>query len=289
MSTIYRTEDDGRWLRQRYLRALDDAPVPARRLTVPTREGETFVLACGPEEAPPLVLLHGSGANGSHWFADLPAWSEHFRVYSVDLVGEPGLSAPSRPDLSTEASALWLDDVFAALDLSDTAMAGMSLGGWTALDYAIRRPGRVTRLALGCPGGLGAQRRWSILGAGLLMLFGSGARERSVRYLVGLGRSGDEAVLDEIIGVFTRFRPRTETLPVFPDEALRALALPLQVTVGDRDRMFDSEETARRVRTCVPHARVRMLPGVGHALTSQTGPALEFLRGGADPGRPSRR
>lgn len=280
MSAIYRTEDGERWLRQRYLRALDHAPVPTRRLTVPTREGETFVLACGPEEAPPLVLLHGSGANSAHWFADLPAWSEHFRVYSVDLVGEPGLSAPTRLELSTEASASWLDDVLAELGVRDTAMAGMSLGGWTALDYAIRRPGRVTRLALGCPGGVGAQRRWSILGAGLLMSFGVRARQRSVRYLVGLGRSGNDAVLDEITAVFSRFRPRTASLPVFPDEALRTLGTPLQVTVGDRDRMFDSEETARRVRACVPHARVRVLPGVGHALTPQTGPALEFLRGG---------
>ncbi|PWV55011.1 alpha/beta fold hydrolase [Nocardiopsis sp. L17-MgMaSL7] len=279
MSVIYQTEAEGQWLRQRYSQALADAPVSNQQLRVPTREGETFVLACGPEQAPPLVLLHGSGANGSHWYADLPAWSEHFRVYSVDLVGEPGLSAPSRPDLATEASALWLDDVLAGLDVHTTAMVGMSLGGWTALDYAVRRPGRITRLALGCPGGLGAQRRWSILAAGLLMLLGPRARERSVRYLVGLDRSGNEAVLEEVMAVFTRFRPRTEALPVLSDDALRTLDLPLQVTVGDRDRMFDSSETARRVRACVPHAHVRVLPGVGHALTSQTGPVLEFLRG----------
>ncbi|GAA1103895.1 alpha/beta fold hydrolase [Nocardiopsis metallicus] len=279
MSAIYRTEAGGQRLQERYRRDLAQVPVPAEHLLAPTREGETFVLACGPEQAPPLVLLHGSGANSSHWFADLPAWSRHFRVYSVDLVGEPGLSAPSRPDLSTEASALWLDDVFEALGLERAALAGLSLGGWTALDYTIRRPDRVTRLALGCPAGVGPQRQWPILGAWLLMLFGRRGRERSVRFLLGLGRTGDKAVVDAITEVFAQFRPRTETLPVFSDDALRGLGLPVQVTVGERDRMFDSARTARRFAECVPHARVRVLPGVGHGITGQTEPVLEFLRG----------
>lgn len=278
MSVIYRTEAAGLRLQERYRQALADGPVPTEQLCVPTREGETFVLACGPEQAPPLVLLHGSGANSSTWFADLPAWSEHFRVYSVDLVGEPGLSAPSRPDLSTEASALWLDDVFEGLGLESAAVAGMSLGGWTALDYAIRRPDRVTRIALACPAGLGAQRQWRILGAGLLALFGRCGQRRSVRFMVGLDRPEDQPMLDEIMEVFAQFRPRTERLPVFPDGALRALAMPVQVTVGERDQMFDSAQTARRVRECVPHAQVRMLPGVGHAIMAQTDPVLEFLR-----------
>ncbi|MFE9243793.1 alpha/beta fold hydrolase [Nocardiopsis sp. NPDC006938] len=151
-SAHYRFQRHGpKWCVPRFSES-DSWIVPIRRLRLPTREGETSVLACGPRQAPPLVLLHGSGANASHWFADLPAWSEHFRVYAVDLVGEPGLSAPSLPDLSTEAGALWLDDVLSGLGVERTAMVGTSLGGWTALDYAVRRPGRLTRLVLSCPG-----------------------------------------------------------------------------------------------------------------------------------------
>ena len=279
MSTIYRTEAAGLRLQERYRQDLAQAPVPAEQLRLPTREGETFVLACGPEQAPPLVLLHGSGANSSTWFADLPAWSEHFRVYAVDLVGEPGLSAPSRPDLSTEAGALWLDDVFEGLGLERAAVVGMSLGGWTALDYAIRRPDRVTRLALMCPGGVGPQRRWRILGAALLSLFGRRGKHLSARLITGLNRPEDQAVLEAVVENFGQFRPRPADLPVFPDRALRGLDLPIQVTVGRRDLMFDSARTARRFAECAPHALVRELPGVGHAVMGQTEPVLEFLRG----------
>ncbi|MEU3309340.1 alpha/beta fold hydrolase [Nocardiopsis sp. NPDC055551] len=278
MEKIYRNEETARRIRDRYEQELERWPVPAERCHLPTREGQTFVLVTGPEQAPPLVLLHGSGANATTWRADIAAWSEHFRVHAVDLVGEPGLSAPSRPDLATESSALWLDDVLSGLGLERVALAGMSLGGWTALDYAIRRPGRVSRLVVVCPGGVGAQRRWRILGAGLLMLFGRRGRVAATSYLTGLDGPAGRTMLEAVLDNFSGFRPRTERLPIFTDQGLRALSMPVSVIVGGRDRMFDSAGTARRMRALAPKAQVRVLPGVGHAVLEQTEPVLGFLR-----------
>lgn len=278
MSTIYATEEAGERARDRYRRQLERWPVPAEQRHLPTEQGRTFVLSSGPEQAPPLVLLHGSGANATTWRADVASWSQHFRVHAVDLVGEPGLSAPTRVDLATEASASWLDQVLSGLNLERAALVGMSLGGWTALDYAIRRPGRVERMALLCPAGVGTQRRWSVLGAVALMLLGRPGRRASTRYMTGLRGPQERMVLEEVMDNFAGFRPRTERLPVFDDAALGAVTMPVQVTVGGRDRMFDSKDTARRVREHMPQARVRVLPGAGHALMGQTAPVLEFLR-----------
>src|SRR5690349_4211011 len=97
---------------------LDEWPTPHRQIRVPTREGETFILACGPESAPPVMLLHGGCITSAMWLRNMGRWSERLRVYAVDLVGEPGFSAPSRPSLSSEAHALWLDDVRGALGLT---------------------------------------------------------------------------------------------------------------------------------------------------------------------------
>jgi pimeloyl-ACP methyl ester carboxylesterase len=33
----------------------------------------TFVISCGPPEAPPVVLLHGTGANSAMWLDDVAA------------------------------------------------------------------------------------------------------------------------------------------------------------------------------------------------------------------------
>ncbi|MEV7377246.1 alpha/beta fold hydrolase [Streptomyces lydicus] len=278
MSAIYKSEAGARELRRRYREALDAWPVPAEHLRVPTREGETFVVVSGPEDAPPVVLLHGAGANTTMWQDDITTWARHFRTYALDLVGEPGLSAPSRPPLASDAPARWLDDVLDALGVARAAFVGTSLGGWLALDYATRRPERVDRLALLCPGGVGRQKMGWLFRALLLRPLGAWGVRRSAGTVAGLDRPEHRAALDQLVLTFAEFKPRTERLPVFPDDVLRRLAMPVQVTVGGRDALFDSADTARRLARCVPHATVHVLPEAGHALLGQTYAVLTFLR-----------
>lgn len=278
MSAIYKSEAGANEILRSYQEALGTWPVPAEHVRVPTREGETFVVISGPEDAPPLLLLHGSGANTTMWRDDVASWTRHFRTYAVDLVGEPGLSAPSRPPLASDACARWLDDVLEALGITSTSVVAASLGGWMALDYATRRPERVTRLALLCPGGLGRQKVGWLLKALLLRLLGRSGVRRSAGTVAGLESPEVRHILDSVVLTFTHFKPRTEQLPVFSDDALGRLTMPVMVTVGGRDVLFDSQGTARRMRQCVPHATVNLLPEVGHAILGQTESVLAFLR-----------
>jgi pimeloyl-ACP methyl ester carboxylesterase len=282
MSGIYTSEAGGRLIRQRYRELLDSWPVPHEHLRVQTREGETFVVASGPADAPALLLLHGSMSNATMWMGDVATWARDFRVYAVDMIGEPGLSAPSRPPLGSDAYAGWLDDVLAGLGRSSASIVGASLGGWLAVDYATRRPERVERLALLCPGGIGRQK-WGVLLVALLLLpFGNWGKRTAMR--LALGRA-PEAVpapelrkyLDYMLLVQRHFRPR-RGLPVFDDDTLRRLTMPVLVIAGERDAMLDSRATRRRLARTAPHAEVRLLPGVGHFPAAQAVPVLEFLR-----------
>ncbi|KOX15768.1 alpha/beta fold hydrolase [Nocardiopsis sp. NRRL B-16309] len=279
MSTIYTSPGAERELREHYLRELQAWPVPAEHLRVPTGQGETFVLACGPAQAPPVVLLHGSGANATAWGGDIAALARGARVYAVDLIGEPGLSAPARAPLEGGAHARWLEEVLDGLGLTDTAVVGMSLGGWMALDLATRRPERVRRLGLLCPGGLGRQSMGKVLGALALRALGPWGKRRAVQAMTGLSAPEMRPVLEAVERTFARFRPRTERLPRFGDQALGALTMPVLAIVGDRDLMFDSAESAARLHACVPHAQVRVLPGTGHAILGQGEAIAEFLTG----------
>ncbi|GAA1823083.1 alpha/beta hydrolase [Luedemannella flava] len=277
MTPIYRTEAGGRQVRERYAELLRAWPVPNEHRRVPTREGETFVVVSGREQAPPLVLLHGSGTNAAMWMGDVGTWAEHFRVYAVDVIGEPGLSAPARPPLDTQAHARWLDDVLAGLGVTTTAVVGASLGGWLAIDYATRRPGRVTNLALLCPGGIGRQTWGWLLPALLLKPFGRWGVRRTLRAVAGLDMAGAEDFLDGMTLTHRQFLPRRDRLPVFDDDALRSLAMPVLVIAGERDAMLDSRDTARRLAGTVPHADVRVLPGVGHSIVGQRDAVLAHL------------
>ncbi|MET7796064.1 alpha/beta fold hydrolase [Streptomyces decoyicus] len=278
MSTIYKSEAGAREIQRRYQEMLRSWPVPAEQVRIPTREGETFAVVSGPEDAPPVLLLHGSGANATMWQDDIASWARHFRTYALDVIGEPGMSAPSRPPLASDAHALWLDEVLEGLGITSASVVGASLGGWLALDYATRRPERVTRLALLCPGGVGRQKVGWLFKALLLRPFGRRGALRSTRAVTGLDAARTRSVLDHVMLTFSHFKPRTERLPVFPDSALRRLTMPVLVIAGARDALFDSDGTARRVRQCVPHATVHLLPETGHAILGQTDAVLAFLR-----------
>jgi pimeloyl-ACP methyl ester carboxylesterase len=66
-------------------------------------------------------------------------------------------------------------------------------------------------------------------------------------------------------------------LPVFSDEALQRLEMPVMAIVGGKDVLFDSAETKQRLEQNVPRAEVRYLPETGHLIPPQTAAILEFL------------
>lgn len=272
MTGIYTSTADAALVRQRYREALESWPVPSEHRHVSTSQGETFVLICGPEEAPPVLLLHGSSSNALTWSADAASWAEEFRLYAADVIGEPGLSAPSRPPPDSEEHAWWLDEVLDALGLDHVAVVAKSLGGLLAMTYAARRGDRVSRLALLNPAGLGRQQRTPVLLALLLLVFGRRGRRASMNLLCGTSDIPEFARF-----VQRRFRPRM-TLPTLDDAALRALTMPVLTVVGGRDRVFDTASTRRRLAHAVPHAEVITVPEAGHLLPRQTRTVLEFLR-----------
>ena len=270
---IYKSERGRLAIQRAYQDLLDDWPVPATRRTVETSLGTTFVLESGPADAPPLVLLHGSGTNTAMWLAEVPELSRRFRVLALDLPGEPGGSAQVRPPLDSDAHARWLDEVFDRLGVRQAAVVGASLGAWVALDHAVRRPNRVSRLVLLCPAGVGRQTYGWVLPVIFLRLLGSRGRRRAVAKIAGVGGS---PFLDYLVEIYREFRPRTERLPVFSDEQLAGLPMPVLAIAGERDPMFDTAETARRLGA-VPAATVRVLPGVGHSVLGQVEHVSAFL------------
>jgi pimeloyl-ACP methyl ester carboxylesterase len=281
MKSIYKSAEGERAVRERYLEILKRWPVPNQQLRVPTREGETFVVACGDKNAPPLLLLHGSMANSAMWMGDVAAWAEHFRVYAIDVIGDAGLSAPSRPPLASEAHALWLDDVMRELSLASTSVVGVSLGGWLALDYATRRPERVENLVAVCPGGVGRQKIGVVFKTIFLRVLGAWGRRKAGELVLGRAPGNPSPAVQYFMKfvalIHKNFRPRMVKLPIFSDEALQLLTMPVMAIVGGKDVLIDSAETKQRLERNVPHAMIRYLPEAGHFIPRQTDAVSEFL------------
>ena len=66
-------------------------------------------------------------------------------------------------------------------------------------------------------------------------------------------------------------------LPIFSDQALQRLNMPVIAILGGKDVLIDSAETKGRLECNVPHVEVRYLPEAGHLIPAQTAPILDFL------------
>ena len=97
MTTIYKSDEGARAIRERYLEILKRWPVPNEQMRVPTRQGETFVIACGEKKAMPLLLFHGSGGNAAADIRYLPE-AGHFIPGQTSAILDFLRQSNGRPD-----------------------------------------------------------------------------------------------------------------------------------------------------------------------------------------------
>ena len=113
--SIFRTAEGAELLHSEYRELLALWPVANRQHCVSTAQGDTFVVESGTPGKPVLVLLHGSMSVSAMWMQESRVLAKDYHLYAIDIIGEAGLSAPSRPLLGSDAYARWLDEVLDAL------------------------------------------------------------------------------------------------------------------------------------------------------------------------------
>ncbi|AEN09542.1 MULTISPECIES: alpha/beta hydrolase [unclassified Streptomyces] len=281
-----------------FLAAYDDVlaarwPAGTTATRIPTPYGTTHVNSCGPEDAPPLVLLPGGGATSTVWFAQAAHLARTHRVHAPDLIGDPGRSTTGERPLRTAADlAAWLDAVLDALGADRPALCGHSYGGWIALRHALHAPGRVSRLVLVDPTQCFAGFRPGYLLHALPMLLRPTAR-RTRAFLAwetgGAALDPAWARLRDEAAAFPTARPVTGPRP--SPEELRGLTTPALVLLAERGRAHDSAAVAATVHRLLPHAETATLTGATHHSLPSHGPgaaelnrrAEEFLTAPARP------
>ena len=250
------------------------------------------VIHDGPRQAPPLLLVHGSGASGAFWGPVVGALAGHHHVIRVDLPG-CGQSPPaSSYDVPEQAGrvAMLLDD----LGLRHVTVAGHSSGGYVATALAEQRPDLVGSLALISTGpSLDALLPQPfILRALLAPPLGPLLWPRRSDAMIRRGISATTARPVDIPGdavadlrniTYRRFRKILRRNAAYVAEQsvpgrLAGLGVPVLVIFGAADPRY--EPSSAHQYDAVPNARVEMLPGVGHVpILEAPEPTSELLLG----------
>ncbi|MFS3130731.1 alpha/beta fold hydrolase [Nocardioides sp. Bht2] len=150
-----------------------------------TERGVLRYHEAGPADAPPLLLLHGSGPGVTGWrnFADnLPALSQHYRCLILEF---PGFGVSDPVDKHPLAAALpAVGDYLDGLGIDQVDIIGNSMGGIVGGRFAMAQPDRVRRLVT--VGGIGKNLLSPGPGEGLQLLMDftdDPTRERLVQWL----------------------------------------------------------------------------------------------------------
>ncbi|MBI3651654.1 MAG: alpha/beta hydrolase [Acidobacteria bacterium] len=96
---------------------------------------------------PVLVLLHGLGADGSSWAANIVPLAAKYRVIVPDQIG---FGKSDKPFISYRVGTLvdFLNGLLKELKIERASLVGNSLGGFTAAAYALAYPDKVDKLVL---------------------------------------------------------------------------------------------------------------------------------------------
>jgi pimeloyl-ACP methyl ester carboxylesterase len=273
---VFKTQEGKNDVIKHYDLFLEKWALSYEKLYVNTRYGKTFIIASGEKNNPPLILLHGSGMNSVMWLRDMQEYSKNYRVYAIDILGEPGKSDESRLSLSGSYYAEWLKDVFDDLSMKKANVVGISLGAWLAIKFSVSYPEKVAKLVLLCPSGVGPQKKSFIFKSIAYTLLGEKGIDK-LYYKVNGNQPIPKEMLkyEKLIG--KSFNYRRETIPIFSDNELKLLTMPTVLFVGTKDIMLHSDKTARRLRGLLPHAEINILPQAGHSNVNDANKIIEWL------------
>jgi pimeloyl-ACP methyl ester carboxylesterase len=272
-----------------YETALKLWTVPYEEFYVPTRFGDTHVIASGPTDAAPLILFQPTGAGVIIWFRNIGPLSRHFRIYAVDTIAEVNKSILTRPIKSQQDFMDWIADLFSGLKIEKTDIVGNSFGGYLTLNAALYMPERVKKAVLISPAATFITMWpsfWHLFIPAHVIAPRIGSEQMILKAYAWMwqGFPIDDYIMQLRNITALNGLPRHGPPTVFSDDELRQIQIPILLLIGDHEMVYKPDRVIRRATRLVPNLRAEIVPNANHNAQYTNAEAvnaklLEFLKG----------
>lgn len=238
-------------------------------------------------DGPWLVLIHGVGLDLDIWTKQVAILETQRQVLSYDLIGH-GHTPPVDGDLTLGDFVEQLELLLEALNVSRADLVGFSMGAMVAQAFTLAHPARVNKLVL-LNGVYARPDSASASVLARLRLVESDGIASTIE--AAIDRWFSEAYRDqhpqEIESIERRLRANNLEgfLPAYrvfatADAALAGrlgdITAPTLIVTGEND-VGSTPEMARQMSEQIPHAALRILPGVRHMLPLEGAEPLNAL------------
>ncbi|WP_103107508.1 alpha/beta fold hydrolase [Brevibacillus reuszeri] len=287
-SSIPSLSNSGIHYYQTYEESLALWPVDYEAFYVSSRFGQTHIIASGPKDAPPLVLLHGALFSSTMWYPNIADWSSKYRTYAIDIMGDKNKSIPEDLNGTRTGYADWLLDVFDNLGIKKANMVGLSLGGLHVMNFVLRAAERVEKAALLSPAETFVSFHPDFYKYALGLVQPNGVSD-FLQWMMGeryelhpnFAKQFHAGVMweDELRNP----KPKVDGFPyVFTDEELKSVKIPILLLLSEHEVIYDPQSALKRASTFVPGIEAEIVKNAGHVLSMEqpeyiNGRVLRFL------------
>jgi pimeloyl-ACP methyl ester carboxylesterase len=227
----------------------------------------------GAGDGVPLLLLPGRTASTPMWSPNLGGLAAQRPVYTIDLLGEPGISVQAQPLLNAADQARWLQDVLVGLGLHRVHLLGVSIGGWAAFNLALHGPERIASVSMLDPAGVFARFTWKVIVISLASVvpgFPESWRRRLLSQISGGADALDDQPIATLISAGMRDFSSILPPPSYPtDSQVAGVDLPVLVLFAGRSIIHDPRKAAARARRLLARGTVELWPDASHAINGE--------------------
>jgi pimeloyl-ACP methyl ester carboxylesterase len=270
LSPVFKTIEGQNEYLLAYDRVLSQWPVAHESIYIPTNFGQTHVIVCGPEKAPPLILLHVMTFSSTMWFPNIEELSKSYRTYAVDTMGDVGRSIPHKRIGSRFEYIEWLKQIIDQLHVGKASIIGESFGAWLALNLGIYAPAIVDHIVLLSPAAgflLYSLQADFQFGRVLFPRFNS---ERYWEWVVG-NRHKVDGNFAKQLSLARHYK--MQGWPIIPmalsDGELRQMRVPTLLLIGEYEVTNNPRRALQRAENLLGNVETKLVPNVGHIMNME--------------------
>jgi pimeloyl-ACP methyl ester carboxylesterase len=272
--SVFRSESGEKSVLQAYDAILASWAVEYEEFFIETCLGSTHIIASGPKEAPPVILIHAFYASGVAWYQNIKSLSVNHRVFVIDIVGDPNKSKPFKPIRQLSVFIDWLNDIMNELRIDKADFIGNSYGAFLIANYALNVPQKVRKMVLIGPAGTFLK-----ITPFYIHTFPGGITGFSffIKHAIKWIENGIE-LNPEFRNLFSLlFKHGKSAIQVFPavftDEQLKSISTPTLLLFGDREVIYDYTLAIKRAELCMQNVKAEIIADANH-LTAVANPEL---------------
>lgn len=255
MHSYFKNTESKKEIIDLYFQKLQSLKIDYEFLTVETSYGNSNIIITGHSNNPPLVLVHGENSCAPMALESLTGLENKFRIYAIDVLGQPNLSDEVRLDKKSDDYGKWMYEIISRLTIYNFYLVGISFGGFISLKFLAYDDTRISKAFLIKPTGIIKvnilKQLTNIMLPLKTYLFRKNKRCLK-KYLKHIEVSEKSTRSKYLMKLLLNYRMNYATAPLISAREAQNITTPLSFISGKNDLVYPGIKLLKRAKAIFP-------------------------------------